>query len=111
MMLALVSNAAALTLSALFFLSGAAHIAGPAWLRTGYRRWQFASSFRYVVGVAQLLAAVFMLVPQTRVWGGALAAMILFGMVVSLLNRGRYLYAVSAILVMAAIVPALAAPL
>jgi hypothetical protein len=37
--------------------------------------------------------------------------MILFGTVVSLLNHEKYLYAVPAILFMAAIVPALAGPL
>jgi hypothetical protein len=109
--LALVSNAAALALSALFFASGVAHIAGPGWLRTVYRRWQFAGSFRYVAGIAHLLAALFLAVPQTRIWGGAIAAAILFGAVVSLLNHGRYFYAVSAILIMAAIVPALAGPM
>jgi hypothetical protein len=111
MTLASVSNAAALTLSALFFLSGVAHIVGVGRLRAGYRRWHFASSFRYVAGTTQLLAALFLAVPQVRIWGGALAAMILFGTVVSLLNHGKYLYAVPAILFMAAIVPALAGPL
>ena len=110
MTLTLVSNAAALTLSALFFSSGVAHIAGAQWLRAGYRRWHFARSFSHVAGVTQLLAASFLIAPQTRVWGGVLAAAILFGAVVSLLNHGKYLYAVPAILVMAAIVPALAGP-
>jgi hypothetical protein len=111
MTLALVSNVAALTLSALFLFSGAAHIAGPQRLRAIYRRWHFAGRFRYVAGAAHLLAALFLAVPQTRIWGGAIAAAILFGAVVSLLNHERYFYAVSAMLVMAAIVPALAGPL
>jgi DoxX-like family len=110
MTLAAISNAVALTLAILFLLAGAAHIIGPYPLRALYRRWQFARSFRYVAGTTQLLAALFLAVPQTRFWGGALAATILFTMVVSLLNHGKYLYAVPAILIMAAIVPAIAGP-
>ena len=89
MTLAVVSNTVALFLACLFLLAGAAHIIGPRALRAVYRRWQFARSFRYVLGVVQLLAALFLAVPQTRLWGGALAATILFTAVVSLLNHGR----------------------
>ena len=37
--------------------------------------------------------------------------MILFAGIVSLLNHGRYLYAIPAILIMLAVVPAVAGPL
>jgi hypothetical protein len=110
MTLATVSNAVALFLASLFLLAGAAHIIGPRPLRAGYRSWRFSRSFRYVAGVTQLFAALFLAVPQTRFWGGALAAMILFAAVVSLLNHGKYLYAVPAILIMIALVPAIAGP-
>jgi hypothetical protein len=111
MTLAIVSNAVALFLASLFFVAGAAHIFGPSALRALYRRRQFAHSFRYVAGATQLLTALFLAVPQTRFWGGALAAMILFAAVVSLLNHGKYLYAIPAILIMIALVPAIAGPL
>ena len=58
-----------------------------------------------------MLAALFLIVPQTRFWGGGLAAMILFAGIVSLINHGRYLYAIPAILVMLAVVPAVAGPI
>ena len=111
MTLATVSNAVALFLASLFFLVGAAHIVGPQALRALYRRRQYAHSFRYVAGATQLLTALFLAVPQTRFWGGALAAMILFTAVVSLLNHGKYLYAIPAILIMIALVPAIAGPI
>jgi hypothetical protein len=111
MTLATVSNAVALFLAGLFLLAGAAHIIGPRALRMGYRRWQYARSFRYVAGITQLFAALFLAMPQTRFWGGALAAVILFSAVVSLLNHGKYLYAVPAILMMIALVPAIAGPI
>ena len=111
MTLATVSNTAALFLASLLLLAGAAHIIGPRALRTGYRRWQYPSSFRYVAGATQLFAALFLAMPQTRFWGGALAAVILFSAVVSLLNHGKYLYAIPAILMMIALVPAIAGPI
>jgi hypothetical protein len=57
---------------------------------------------------------VFLLVPsrhQTRIWGGILAAMILFVAVVSLLNHRKYCYALPAILAILATAPALAGPM
>jgi hypothetical protein len=111
MTLAIVSNTVALFLAFIFLLAGAAHIMGPRALRSAYRRWQLAGSFRYVVGVVQLFTALFLAVPQTRFWGGALAATILFATVVSLLNHGKYVYAIPAILIMIALVPAVASPI
>jgi hypothetical protein len=110
-MIVVISNVAALSLAALFAFAATLHLAAPRALRDGYRRWQFAPGFYYVAGVAQLFAAVFLAVPQTRIWGGILAAVILFVAVVSLLNHRKYSYALPAILAMLAIAPALAAPM
>ena len=107
---AMISNAVALSLAALFLLSGAAHLAGLRALRTSYRRGHFAPGFPLVAGVAQLFAALFLAIPETRIWGAVLAATILFVTVVWLLNRGKYLYAMPAILIMMALAPAVAVP-
>lgn len=111
MTLAILADSLAVILAALFAAAGALHLAAPGFLRRAYRRWQFASGFYYVVGIAQSLAALFLILPQTRIWGGILAAMILFVAVVSLLNHRKYLYAVPAILIMIALAPAMAAPI
>jgi hypothetical protein len=111
MTLAILADSLALVLAALFAAAGVLHLAAPRFLRSAYRRWQFASGFYYVVGIAQSLAALFLIVPQTRIWGGILAAMILFVAVVSLLNHRKYLYAVPAILIMIALAPAMAGPI
>jgi hypothetical protein len=111
MTLAILANILAVTLAALFGVAGALHLAAPPPLRRAYRRWQFAPGFYYVAGIAQALAALFLIVPQTRIWGCILAAMILFVAVVSLLNHRKYLYAVPAILIMIALAPAMAAPI
>jgi hypothetical protein len=111
MSIAVLSNIIAVSLATLFGLAGALHLAAPRPLREAYRRWQFARGFYYVAGTAQLFAALFLAVPQTRIWGGILAAMILFVAVVSLLNHRKYAYALPAILVLLAIAPALAGPI
>jgi uncharacterized membrane protein HdeD (DUF308 family) len=102
----------ALLLTSLFGLGAAIHLVGPAFLRARYRRWRFPRSTYLVVGVLQLLAAVFLANPITRIWGVALAALITFVTIVNLLNHGKYAYSVPALLVLAALVPAtLAGPL
>jgi hypothetical protein len=111
MSLAVISNAVALSLAGIFLLAGIFHIAGPGALRVLYGRETFPRSFRYATGSLRLLTALFLAVPQTRFWGGALAAMILFAAIVSLLNHGRYLHAIPAMLVMLALVPAIAGPI
>jgi hypothetical protein len=103
-----VSHAIALSLAGLFALAGASHIISANLLRGRYRPRNFAPGFTRMAGLAELLAALLLAIPQTRIWGGILAAVILFATVVSLLNRGKYLYAVPAMLAMAALVPAIA---
>jgi hypothetical protein len=95
-------------LAALFTFAGLLHVAPLPIIRDGYRRWQYGRGFHYVAGIAQLFAALFLAIPETRIWGGILAAAILFVAVTSLLNHRRYLYAVPAILLMVAIAPAMA---
>ncbi len=102
-----VANAIAEILAGLFGLSAALHLAAPGFLRRAYQRWAFARGFYYVVGTAQAMAALFLALHQTRIWGGILGAMILFVTVVRLLNRRKYLYALPAILAMIAIAPAM----
>ena len=86
------------------------HIAAPRVLRHAYGRWEFPRGFYYVAGIAQLFAALFLAEPRPRIWGGILAAMILFVTIVSLLNHRKYPYAVPAILVMLALAPAMISP-
>src|ERR1700744_4772228 len=102
----------ALALTRLFGLSAAIHLYGPAFLRARYRRWRFPANAHLVVGVLNLLAALFLSNPITRIWGVALAALITFVTTVPLLNHGKYGYFIPAMLVLAALVPAsLAGPL
>ena len=103
-----IANILALTLAGLFGLAAALNLAAPGFLRRAYARWQFARGFHYVAGTALGLTTLFLIVPQTRIWGGALGAMVLFITIVLLLNRGKYAYAVPAMLLMVALAPAMA---
>src|ERR1700742_1896052 len=102
----------ALILTALFGVSAALHLYGPAFLRARYRRWRFPSNAHLVIGTLEFLAALFLSNPITRIWGVALAGLITFVTIVTLLNHGKYGYSLPAMLVLAALVPAtLAGPL
>ncbi len=89
--------------------SAAVHLAGFSSLRAAYAEWEYPRGFHRVVGVSHLVAAAFLARPETRVWGVALAAVILFIAVVTLLNHRRYYYAVPGMLLMLALPPALLA--
>ena len=102
----------ALVLSGLFGIGGLLHMAGPTFVRHAYRRWGFPSNAHRVVGVLQILAALFLSNPVTRIWGVILAGFIIFFATVALLNHGKYIYSVPGLLLMLALVPAsLAGPL
>jgi len=94
-------------LATLFGAAAILNLAAPGFVRRAYQRWSFPRGFYYVVGLAQALTTLFLAVPQTRIWGGILGAMILFVTVVSLLNHRKYVYAVPAILAMIALAPAM----
>jgi hypothetical protein len=103
----IVAHAAAQALSVLFAVMAALHLSALPPLAALYRRWQYARGFHYVAGSLQALTALFLWVEQTRIWGGIFAAGLLFFTVVALLNRRHYLYAVPAMLAMAALAPAM----
>lgn len=98
----------ALILTALFAFVGAMNLAAPGFVRRSYQRWGYPRGFHYVAGGAQGLTALFLALPETRIWGGILGATILFIVTVSLLNHRKYAYAISVIMVMLTLAPAMA---
>jgi hypothetical protein len=62
--------------------------------------WVAGRSANRVMGFSSLLAAALLMVPQLRLWGVAVAAFVLFGTTVMLLERRRYFYAVPGILLL-----------
>jgi hypothetical protein len=96
----------AMTLAALFGVIGVAQLVGPQFLRDAYRRWDYPKRLRLVTGLLDLAVAAMLLMPNMRASGIALAAILIFGSVVTLLNHRHYACAVCAIAMMAALVPA-----
>ena len=79
----------ALVLSGLFGISGLLHMAGPKFVRRAYRHWGFPNNAHRVVAVLQILTALFLSNPVTRIWGVILAGFIIFFAPVALLNHGK----------------------
>jgi hypothetical protein len=103
MPLDLVSNMVSIALGCLFAVAAGLHLKPPAFLREGYERSGYGNGFRVFVALLLGLSALFLLVAQTRIWGGALSALIVFVTVVGQLHRGRYARALLGIAVMLAL--------
>jgi hypothetical protein len=102
------ANLLACALAAVFAAAALLNMIAPPFVRRAYQRLGYARSFLYLVGIVQGVTALFLVVPQIRIWGGILGAMLLFFITVGLLNRGKYAYAVPAMLLMVALAPAMA---
>ena len=95
-----------LVLTALFGVSGLIHLAGPRFLREAYKRWGFPFNAHRVIGILQILTALFLSNPVTRIWGVILAGFIIFFGTVALVNHGKYVYSLPGLVLMLALVPA-----
>ncbi len=108
----LISDTVRYTLAGLFAVFALFHALSPRILRRIYRGNNYAVDTMRTIAIPLGFAAAFLLVPHTHIWGIALAAFTLFAVVVSLLFRGRYAYAILGMLLMTALpVAILAAPL
>jgi len=99
----------AATLAVVFWVIGLIHLFGPRFLRDAFEKWNYGTLVRLVTGVLEIIAALMLAHPELRGWGIALAALIMFGAVITLLKHEQYLCAVPSIALMAALVPAILA--
>lgn len=99
-------SALAMTLAALFGVIGLVHLAGPRFLRAAYDRWDYPQRLRLIVGLWEVIAAGWLADPAMRGWGITVAAAIDFGAIVTLFGHAQYRYALPALAMMAALVPA-----
>jgi hypothetical protein len=97
------------TLAAIFAIAAAVNLGGFGPLRALLSRWEYPRGFHRILGMFSLLAALFLALPETRIWGVALAAFLLFGATISLLNHSRYLAATISILLLTSLPTALIA--
>lgn len=100
-------------LLALFFaLAALLNFCEPAFLKRAYARWDLRPNVHLLAAFFNALAAVFLSMPITRLWGVAVAAIVMFFAEVLLISRKQYAYALPGLIVLAALVPAsLAGPI
>ena len=84
---------ATIVLALAYGVAGLVHLSGPGFVLRAYRRWELAPRFHRVIGALMLLAAFFLTVPNTRLWGVLLAALVNFVSVVILLKNREYAWA------------------
>jgi hypothetical protein len=96
----------ALTLAAIVAVIGAMQLAGPRFVIDAYGGWDYPKRVRVVTGLLDIFAASMLAAPALRGWGIALTAILTFGSVVIFLSHQQYRYAIPAIGLMAALIPA-----
>ena len=99
----------ATSLAVVFGMIGFIHLLGPRFLRNAFEKWNYGTPVRLVTGALEIMAALMLAHPELRGWGIALAALIMFGAVITLLNHEQYLCAIPSIALMAALFPAILA--
>ena len=86
--------------------AGLVNLTALAPVRRAYAAWDISAPSYVAVGALQIVAAGLLLTPELRIWGIALAALMAFGTVVLLLDRGRYVFALPVVLFMVGLVAA-----
>ena len=95
-----------------FALAALLNFIEPGFLKRAYARWDLRPNVHLLAAFFNAIAAVFLFMPITRLWGIAIAALVMFTAEVLLISRRQYGYALPCLLVIAALVPAsLAGPL
>jgi len=92
--------------AAVFALAGLINLTAVSPVREVYARWDIPTVFYRSLGIVEIVAAAFLVTPEYRAWGIALAAPIMFGSIVMLLDHRHYLVAAPALVIMAALAPA-----
>ncbi|KJC34054.1 hypothetical protein UB31_38125 [Bradyrhizobium sp. LTSP849] len=74
-------------LAVVFLLAGMINLSGRGTVKADFVRWGFPAGFHLVCGGLELVGAVLLLVPSTRLLGLALLGAIMVGAIVSLLRH------------------------
>ncbi|WP_269510417.1 DoxX family protein [Burkholderia sp. IMCC1007] len=81
-------------LVAFFFVGGAVNGVAPKKVQDEYARWGYPGWFHYVTAASELLAALLLIVPATRVLGAILGIAVMTGAVATVLRHREYAHAV-----------------
>ena len=95
--------------AAFFAVAGLVNVTAFRAVREAYASWDIPAAFYRTLGIVEIIAAAMLAMPQLRAWGIAMAAPIMFGAIVMLLNHRLYRYAAPSVLVLAAFVPGMLA--
>ena len=106
MSIQIIAHLAVDTVSATFAFAGLINLSGCPPFRAIYRLWHYPHNFYRVIGLTQLMAALFLIVPETRIWGIAASGMITFIATVTLLHHRKYLWSLPVMLMLVSLVPA-----
>jgi DoxX-like family len=106
MTIPIIAQVAVDVLSAIFALAGLVNLSGSTRLRVVHRLWHYPHNFYRIVGLAQLMAALFLIVPETRIWGIVAGGTIIFVVTVTLLHHRQYLWSLPVMLLLVSLVPA-----
>ena len=93
-------------LTIIFLVSAVIQLPGPAFVRRAYKRWEYPPKFYRVTGFIELLIALFLTLPQTRIWGVMLAVLVIFVAEITLLKNEQYMWSALGFVLMLALVPA-----
>jgi DoxX-like family len=99
-------SAVVVWLTIIFLVSAVIQLPGPAFVRRAYKRWEYPPKFYRVTGFVELLIALFLTLPQTRIWGVMLAVLVIFVAEITLLKNEQYMWSVLGFVLMLALVPA-----
>src|SRR5690348_5936850 len=106
MNLLVTSAVLAKSIAALLFASALLRLLGGKRVRGMFGAVGVSPDSTRVIGVMEAIAAAFLIEPITRIWGVALAAMVITIVIVMLLERRRYIWTIPGVLTLAALAPA-----
>jgi hypothetical protein len=70
-------------LAANFAVAAIMDLAGSRYVQARFRQWRYPRQFYRVMGVLQLITAIFLAMPQLRIWGIILAGLLTFFWIVA----------------------------
>ena len=87
-----VASAMAWLLSLAFAGAGLFNAIGGAAVQAGFIRWGYPAWWNLITAALEMLGAVLIVVPKTRIWGLALGAMVLSAAIATVTSRREYMH-------------------
>jgi hypothetical protein len=87
-----VASALAWLLAFAFAGAGLFNAIGGAAVQAGFIRWGYPAWWNFVTAALEVLSAVLIVLPETRIWGLALGAMVVIAAIATVTWRGEYMH-------------------